>query len=186
MSLAQKLEGADSETLREIIREAESYLSAQLTVALAADQRAVTLCGMLAAASAILASGGISLIIGERKDIYLGVIGLIVVMLFMVAMILSISAAKPCDFNFVGTFPSNWEGDILNGKNLDASLAEQASHYDLILKKNNEILKKNGSRVYRAIIIAWGALLFGVVSSSVVIFSRYEIISWILGEAIKF
>jgi len=54
-SLSSRLEKADEDTLKEILREAESRLDAQLTMALASDMRAITFLGFMLAAVAVIA-----------------------------------------------------------------------------------------------------------------------------------
>ncbi|MEN2980961.1 hypothetical protein P7L78_19000 [Tistrella bauzanensis] len=172
MNLGKRLARADIETLREIIREAESYLAAQLAAGVAADQRALALSGMLAAASAVIASGGISLLVGMEKDFILGSLAMAVAFGFIMAMLFSIISAAPRVFNFVGTFPSNWVDDIERNINLSESLAEQAGHYDNILKQNNEILRKNGKMMRWSIWVAWSSIVIGFFSGCLLVVWR--------------
>ncbi|KQW27656.1 hypothetical protein ASE36_18920 [Rhizobium sp. Root274] len=75
-SLAETLKGADREVLQEILREAESRLSAQLTAAIAADTRAMTFLGFISAVA--VATIGAALAIHQSAAPELAYLGLFI------------------------------------------------------------------------------------------------------------
>lgn len=159
--LHKKLAAADIDTLREIIREAESYMSAQLTVTLASNQRAVALTNILAAVSVVLIGTGTSLMVPGGRDWQLGAIAILVAGGLLFAMRYASWAFSPSPFHYVGNTPSQWVDDIVEGKAFRESLAEQAGHYDQSISDNLETLGQQGRYVRRALATCWWSLVAG-------------------------
>ncbi|QEE40856.1 MULTISPECIES: hypothetical protein [unclassified Methylobacterium] len=54
--------GADDDTLELVKKDADAYLTAQLTVALAGNQRAMTFFGFLATAASVIATASVTVL----------------------------------------------------------------------------------------------------------------------------
>jgi hypothetical protein len=160
---------ADEATLQEIIREAESYLGAQLTASIAADQRAIAFASLLAAATAVLAAGGAALLLADEPNPLLGWICMAIAGCFLAAMALANLAAMPADFWYAGNSPSQWLEDITAKRSLAASLAEQAGHYAEMIEINDRLMRRNNKQMLAALWTAWGALLIGGLASVIVL-----------------
>jgi hypothetical protein len=164
----ESLASAKIDTLQEILRQAETYLQAQLTAAIAADQRALTFAGYLAAAAAVLISGAGALLLATPPNWLLALTGFFVAGLLLRAMRMAMKSAEPTGFEFPGNVPGSWVCDVSEGKSLEVSLSEQCAHYHEMAGKNNELMKANGDRlrdaieaVFRALVV--GGLLFALV-----------------------
>jgi hypothetical protein len=163
LNLADELAKADEKTLREILRQAESYLSAQLTAGIAADQRAIAFSGVVAAAAAIIAGGGIALLQSDHS-ILLAWLGLSVSGGLLTAMFFAMRTAMPAGFWYVGNNPSEWVQDIQGGKTWEMSCAEQAAHYAEMIAENNAMMSRNGTRMRVAVWTCWATLVAGAVA----------------------
>jgi hypothetical protein len=151
---------ADLDTVREIIREAEGYLQSQLSLALAADQRASTMASLFTAAGAAIVAGLIGLAASEHHDgqapLYVG--GIVATGLFIVAASLCIWSTWPVSFAVPGNEPESWYEDIGGPREFKLLLGEQAENYQKKIARNNETLRLNARR------FALGAL-FGIASA---------------------
>jgi hypothetical protein len=170
MDLAEKLKKADIDTIKEIIREAESYLQSQLTAAMAADQRALAFSGLLGAAAVVVAGSGGALLLANPPNLGLGWTCIGIAISFVVAMFFAIRSAQPANFEFFGNDPENWASDVQSGKALLDALSEQATHYSTMIQKNGDIMKKNASQMRFAIWIAWAGLAVGGIVAVGVLF----------------
>jgi hypothetical protein len=153
---------ASEESLREIIRNAESYLGAQLTSALAANQRSISFSSLLMAALVLISGAGGSVIFGTHRDLYLAWTAFGVSFGLLLAIAVSIWSFSPKEFWFVGNSPDRWVADIEARKPLKESLAEQASHYAEMIETNNETWKRDATRLKTSVVIAWSSLALGV------------------------
>lgn len=156
------LEKADIDTLKEINREAEALLSAQLSTALAADGRAMSFASVLGAGATVIGGGGVVLVIGEGPST-LGWIALCMTVGLLAGMFLAMYSARPVRFSLPGMNPRLWTDDITEGKSLGLSLAELATNYSEELDHNNAVMKTNGHVMSGAIWTTWGTLAVGVI-----------------------
>lgn len=103
---------ADKAKLDEIIRQAESRLAAQLTLAVAADQRAMTLASILATGAAALIAWAITLSAADHKLVPVCVLigGTII------AAACALWSASPVAWDSPGNTPESWVADIAEGK----------------------------------------------------------------------
>jgi len=163
---------ADDATLQEIVREAESYLSAQLTASIAADQRAVAFASVLAAATAVLIATGGALLLSQPPDISLGWTCMAVAAAFLVAMALANLSAMPADFWYVGNTPTQWVADVQLKRSFKESLAEQLNHYSQMISDNDRLMRQNNKQMMGAIWTAWGALAIGGAIAVILIATR--------------
>jgi hypothetical protein len=151
---------ADSETLAEILRQAESQLAAQLSIAIAQDQRATSFISLIAASVAVLLGGAASLLLAKNLLIVAWIaaatgIGLLVSMLF------ATMAVQPVKFWMTGSAPNQWLADIGEKKTLAQSLAEQAALYDEKIEANHSKLDRHGALMHKALWTAWVSLALG-------------------------
>jgi len=165
--IAKILANVDEPTIREIVREAESFLEAQLKAALAADQRAMALAAMAAAVTAILIGGTVSLI-AAKVSIWphILVIAPIFIGLF-IAMFSAVSAAKPVNFRYTGNNPKFWAPDVARKQSLVSSLAGQAALYAQGIEENKGVLEDNHRNVKRAL----SALIYGITFAAAIEFA---------------
>jgi hypothetical protein len=141
--LADALAKADCSMIKEILREAESFLGAQLQAGLAADARAMTLAGFMAAIISILITGT-GLLVAANIKIGPHVIATAVLIIFLIGALFStVQAARPTEWNYTGNNPRFWISDIEKGRTLKDALAGQAALYAAGISKNADILDEN-------------------------------------------
>jgi hypothetical protein len=163
--LAENLAGhKDQETIKEVMRLGEVFLSAQLQSALAADLRAMTLAAIL---SAIIAGilGGTATIVAAKIDIGWHLLSLLVFSsALLVALWAAIQAARPTRFQFAGNNPAHWEEDGGDKEKLIEAMAEQASFYARGIAINSAAIDENHRCIRKA--LAW---VFGGIAGSMVV-----------------
>lgn len=159
--LSKRLQSADEAMLREILREAEVYLDAQLTAAIAADQRAYAFSGMIAAASVLLVGASYALIEAATPSPLLAWCSALIAVALFVAAWMAVISARSTDFEFAGNQPCQWANDIEAGQTLHESLAEQCEHYDSMATTNRNIMDANSKLFNAAVNIALGAVGVG-------------------------
>jgi hypothetical protein len=159
--LMEALAKADGETVREILRQSECYLEAQLAAGLAADQRATTFASILAGSLTVIIGGVATIVLGESRYQVILLPALPMVICFAVSLWLSAEAAKPVDFYYRGNVPMGWLDDIQRKKELEISLAEQAFHYDEMIADNAKSLQFSAGRFNDALRIAQLGIVLG-------------------------
>jgi hypothetical protein len=163
---------ADKETLTELMRQAEVQLSAQLTAAIAADQRAMSFVSLMAASTVVLVGGGIALITADKPNMGLSWVAMIVACCFLASMLLAIWSARSIKWLYAGSQPENWQEDITAGTGLEHGLREQLENYDSRINKNRGRMEDCARYVGRALWVAWWGLLFGVIATTGLLISR--------------
>lgn len=157
--LRDTLAQADEGTIREIIREAESFLASQLEAGLAADLRALTLAAVLSAIIAGL-TGGTATVIAAGISIWphiLAIAAFLIASIF--AFVAAIWAARPMLFDYAGNNPKFWAADVESGKSLIKAMAGQAALYAESIEDNNKVLAENNRYLTSALnLILWGFL----------------------------
>lgn len=153
---------------REVVREAEAFLTAQVALAVSADQRASSMASIFTAAGAGLIVGLMTLASSDHAaatsslGIYVG--GGIASILFLVAAIFSMSAALPVDFEVPGNVAASWKDDIESGRPLREALGELAETYDEKIASNNTVLADNARRFKRGAQLAISAPALGALA----------------------
>lgn len=175
--LVSLLYQANESVRAEILRQSEAYLEAQLTAGIAADQRATTFAGMLAAALAVLGGGTAAIAAGLEKEIssVLIVPALPAIVGFFWSIKLATYAGRPIEWNYVGNSPWQWRKDLAQKKQLSLSLAEQVTHYAVGIEDNKKALDKQAETMNLAIKVAWYGL-FGSAILSVLVLCWVKII----------
>lgn len=154
---------APKEKLDEIIRLAEARLAAQLTLGVAADQRAMTFASFLAAIEGAIIAGLVAL----KADHVVHWALVIMAIGFAIAAVLALVAAKPVDWDLPGARPGSWEEDIQSGDSIHNGRAAMAGFYDEMIADNNRVLKGNGNLVEASLV----AVVVTLIVSGVVAFA---------------
>lgn len=164
----ETLSRADDATLDLIKRDADAFLAAQLTVALAGNQRAMTFFGFLATASAVIASASVTALATSTPAASFAWAGLLVVAGFLIAMFLAIRAAMPDSFSYVGNDPESWVDDVAEGKSLAVSKAEALADSSRCISRNQAVLLRSAKLTTAAIWTAWSSLFCGMISAALI------------------
>lgn len=98
----------DEAILREIIREGEAKLSAQLSVAAAADQRGLTILGFQVTALVAVSGGVIALASATKPDKPIIAIAAVLSLGLLIAICFAHASIFPKHFCFPGNSPKNW------------------------------------------------------------------------------
>jgi len=146
---------ASKELVQEVVREAELYLQAQLSLALSADQRSSVMASLFTAGASAIAAGLMTLASSDHSGvnalaIYAG--GITAIVLLVVAASFCIWSAWPTDFSVPGNIPASWYEDVEKPRDLPLLLGEQAEIYETQIADNNQKLHANARR------FQWGAL----------------------------
>lgn len=163
-SLASKLQPANEDTLKEILRQAEAHLDTQLTAAIAADQRAYTFAGLATAAAIVLIGGAYSLATTPVPNALLASVATVVAATLVGCAWSAVHSARSIDFGYSGSQPANWDEDIACSKPLAHSLAEKCEHYNELIDQNREAMSANSSLFNKSTELALKALFLGGVA----------------------
>jgi len=144
-----------SQLILEAYQRSERMLQAQLTMALAADARALTFSGLLLAAASILggmASGGgsVSLVAGA------GALPLVI------AAGLAGFSARPVDFYIPGGKYEQIQHDIDTNRGQMDLLSDLAQKNDKSIRHNSKLLRSNGRFMLAAF---WVAVVGGPIAA---------------------
>lgn len=155
---------APKDKLDEIIRLAEVRLSAQLTLGVAADQRAMTFASFLAAVEGAVITGLVAVKANHAVPVSL----VVMVVGFAFAAVLALIAAQPVSWDIVGARPGSWVEDIKDKDPLHNGRAAMADYYDQMIFDNDMTLKGNADLLRSAIfIVVITLMLAGVFSVTV-------------------
>lgn len=149
---------ADDSKLAEIIRLAEARLSAQLTLGVAADQRAMTLASFLATLDAAV----IALLAIADTHRRWALIALVAG--FGISAAIAAFSAQPVAWDVPGNQPQNWLQDIVEGDSLHNGKAAMAEFYGDMITANDRALASNGNLLRAAFV---GTILTLVVAGAV-------------------
>ena len=140
----------DAVLLRDVAQSADARLQAQLTSALAADQRALVLAGFLVAAAVALVGGAVALRLSNPPQEYLSDVALSCAFGFLVGLALCVFAARPTDWGYPGTRPEAWIKDITAQKAEEDRLAELCADMQRKIGDNAELMKWDGRLIIAA------------------------------------
>lgn len=157
-TLAETMKDADPDLLDEILREAESRISAQLTTAIAADARAMTFLGFISAVAVATTGAGLA-VYGEKPTI--GILALFTAIGFIIAAFFAFEAARPIDFELIGNDPASWKKDVENSVSVHHAKAEQVAFYDEMIKANRRAMADGAYQLQMAVRIALGTTAIG-------------------------
>jgi hypothetical protein len=149
----------DEKKAREILRLGQTYLSAQLQTALAADARATAMAALWVTLALALIAGGLGYWETEHKWALLGgAITTAVVLLCAAGR--AAWAARPITFYLAGIQPRTWFNHIKD--DLPTLMGGQAEIDDRDIRRNEKQLKRNGKAVMQAFRWAVGAPIWGL------------------------
>ncbi len=155
--MATPYDSTNTELLVEIIFQAEKRLQAQLDLAKAGDQRAMTFSGLLFAGVAVLFRLGI-----EQHVTTVGVEPLCVIFGFLIAAALAGASAWPIDWNSLGNEPKSYLNDIAAKKTLEDVRPETAAYLQEMIEENERVLQRNGRLMRASMLVALGAGFAGL------------------------
>lgn len=147
--------GVPLELVKEILREAEEHLKAQLQCGIASDQRAMQLIASATALAAAVLAAVVAWASTKGASAALWASLAAVEIPLALAIICAAKAAWPVDFYYPGTYPNLWSQADLKAP-IEESLGQQADHYDEMLQSNDVILRANGK------LLKWAMALFGL------------------------
>lgn len=145
----------DEQMLVEIRDAAERRLEAQLTAALASDQRALNFAGFAATPAAALTGLAASILIGRGPEQFLGWLALAAAVALAAAMALAVFAARPSKWFFPGGKPESWLADIAAGKRRLERLQDLAEDYNHRITHNDAIMKYHGKLLHVSATLAF-------------------------------
>jgi len=149
--ISEALSKADDQTIREIVRQGEMFLAAQLQSGLASDLRAMTMAAILAAILSFLVGGTASLL-ASKIDLGLHILTIIeLIVLIAAALWCAILAARPTKFDYAGSNPRFWVLDVEKGYGFVRSMAGQAALYAAGIRENVRVLERGQAWLSRAL-----------------------------------
>jgi hypothetical protein len=156
--------------LAEIVREGEIKLNAQLAVATAADQRALTISGFQIAALTALIGGVAALLLSETPNVYIVVVGFFQISAFLLSAFKAIASARPQLFSFPGNEPENWfaadwhfNGLVESTATLEKAKVEQAFCLNNAIKSNVKTMENSTNQIKLSIDIMFWSILCSAV-----------------------
>ena len=162
--LFEPLRSLSQGVLDEIVREGEERLKAQLQIATAADQRALSIAATQIAAATGSLAGGIALALGNKPDWWLAGFAIAFAFGNAVAAQRAISSVRPKGFHIPGNRPSNWlpdrwMGAAADGHGIKQARIEQAACLDGEIEENKRLMDEATKKVKQSI-DGWVALVF--------------------------
>ncbi len=161
------------DVLGEIVREGELKLSSQLSVATAADSRALALIGFQIAAATASLGGTVALLFVTPLREYLIALGFFAALGLIVAAFIAIESVRPANFSFPGNQPENWlpnqwisNAALPGDKSLERARIEQCFVLNNAINRNATDMLTNANKVKLSIditfwTIAMAALFLG-------------------------
>lgn len=149
--------------LKETIRLAENRLSAQLTVGLAADQRAMTFASFLATLEA--AAIAAMLVVPKAQGGWWALVVLVVG--FGAATLCALWSAQPVAWDIPGYPPHSWLEEIAGSDTEHDDMAAIAQHYDEALVDNERLMMVNANWLRVAMLLIALSLLMAAIVAGV-------------------
>jgi len=148
----------------EAIREGEKLLEAQLAVATAADQRALTWGGFLLTGATAAFGGGVALFNNGPADPLLGYTAILFGVALLWAAWLSLMPVAPSLFCFPGNRPGLWLPDQWDctgdeSEKIEKARVDQAQQLDKFIRNNMKDAEKRAKEMRRSFQLAFGAVL---------------------------
>lgn len=160
------------DVIGEIVRQGEVRLAAQVQVALAADQRAVTTASILTAIFTACIGGAIAVLTSASPNHALGLAGLGTGIMFIAAAFEAARAARPVDFHLQGWPPAQWMNEADLRRPLPQSQGEQAEIMQEMIEHNLHVMTGNSGHMAWAMRFALGAPFAGGLISLAVVAAK--------------
>lgn len=162
--MAQVPNNLSRELAERVLKQGELRLNAQLQVALAADQRAVTSAAILVAvASAALGFAGAQAT-NCNIDVPFAVALLVAGLSLLVSAAFCVGAARPVKFALVGAYPEEWWDDDVTAKPLEECLWTESNNYNVRINDNRTVLSHNAALLRKGMYLACVSPLIGLFS----------------------
>jgi hypothetical protein len=163
-NLFEPLRALSQGVMDEIVREGEERLRAQLQIATAADQRALSIAAAQIASATGSLAGGIALALGTKPDWWLVALAIGFAFGNAVAAQRAISSVRPTGFHIPGNRPSywlpdRWMGGATHGHGIKQARIEQAACLDEEIEENKRLMDEATNKVKQSI-DWWIALVF--------------------------
>jgi hypothetical protein len=142
------------ELIREARKNGQEYIQTQIQFALAADQRALSLGAISAAASSILI--GFAL---EIEQLAGGVVLTFLSVALAISCLLAFYSARPVNLKPLGNRPASWKSDIESDKPISAALSEDLWVLERSIQHNSNVIEKNAAFLKAALLVS-GASVF--------------------------
>ena len=169
--LRAALSKGSDETILEAVRQAESFLAAQLQAGLASDARAMNMAVVTAAILSFLVGGTATMLASDKVTLGWHLATAIeLIGSFGVSLWFAVQAAKPTDFDYAGSSPRFWRKDALEKRPLVQSLAAQAAQYADGISCNAIVLTQSHSRQKWALNIMGLGLVGAVAIEGLILF----------------
>jgi hypothetical protein len=101
----------EQDVLKELLRQGEACLSETLRIAIAADSRATSLCGIFGAAGVALLAASAANFSGQYPEVALILAAVTAALIFLFASALAATGGRPTDFYIGGYEPSRLDLD---------------------------------------------------------------------------
>jgi hypothetical protein len=144
---------------RQILDQGELYLQNQVTLAIAADQRATTAASIFSSMAAAVAAAVVALW-GKPGSEAMIVSGLLGLALIILAAGFAAWAARPTEFNTPGNHPEQWY--VGRHANLVSMIGGEAESVQRRIVKNDDILRENQEALRSAFWLAIAAPVFAI------------------------
>lgn len=160
-------DGVPEAMVRQIFQQAETYLQAQLQIAIASDARAMTLAGFLVALATALVAA--SLAYWDKSNSLPVLVGGLAGAAPMVAgAFFAVWAARPLDFYLPGNEPEKWFS--VRQENLSEVIGGEAQNYGDHIACNKALIEANASSLILATKCAVAAPVIGAAAWAVTYF----------------
>lgn len=153
---------SDPQFVRQIVDEAQLYLSGLLQTAISTDQRSATLAGVFISASTGIAAAFLGYVAAKGVDIKLLVAAGVAGILFAAAAIYCIQATLPVNWHLAGNSPAGWYSDVISKKPFMQALGEEAENYQRYIERNEKVMARASQRLRRGAILGMVAPFAGV------------------------
>jgi hypothetical protein len=155
-NLFEPLRALSPGVLGEIVREGEERLKAQLQIASAADQRALSIAAAQITSATASLAGGIALALSKRPDWWIAGSAIAFAIGNAVAAQRAVSSVRPKGFHIPGNRPSywlpqRWMGGATHGHGIKQARIEQAACLDEEIEENKHLMDEAAKKVKQSI-----------------------------------
>lgn len=170
------LRSLDDEVLQEAIREGEARLEAQLLIATAADQRALTLAGFQISAGTAALAGGIALMTTGNSNPVLAFIALTFALGVLAASGIALWTVVPRRFKTPGNQPLNWRKEMWRwqdkGFGIKSARVEQAACLEEHIEANHRNFGQIATLMHLSFYITVGTAISAAIALLIVLCVR--------------
>lgn len=143
-------------------RNGETYLATQMQLAIAADQRAMTLGSILAAASSVLLGFSVS---GDNSNGTMIVLFLAISAALAVACALAFYSARPVMIKPPGNTPAGWYDDMEDDTPIEDALRADLAVIQRSIESNSTLMAAHGRILWCAMVVAGAAVLLAPIAA---------------------